>query len=488
MQDSPYAGATVLNPTESSGIVDSDTLFTNLYPQLMQPLSGQRHLFGLPPRSPAPKSKVICLAIGDPHFKTDNAVQTELLVQKSLALIEELNPTFVVVLGDVLHQFERIHVAPLTRAVKWLREISQLCALYVLIGNHDRRNNSIFLSDEHPFNSLKDWDNAVIVDTPVLEHIKGHKFLFCPYVQPGRLAEALGMVGDYSSVTALFAHQEFFGAKNGVVISSEGDQWPLDAPLAISGHIHDYDLLQPNLVYTGTPLSLGISDTVRKTVSLFTFTEDSKWSEERIDLGIPRTLRIDIDVNWGREKILAALPTGTEDIVYLVVSGSAAELRKILGPAKLKELMQHMKISYRAVPLSREVVLTDKRKFLDVFQEIVKEEEDLVPLYNEIFSRHKVSEQETAKAVKAVKAVKGQKYTIKTLGQKYVTAAKVPEHRVKVPESKVVKVPEHKAEQKYVKDSKIPVYKVLPLAKSKPKISIKPPSKVSRVTGEKTVD
>lgn len=215
-----------------------------------------------------------CLTIGDPHFKTKNKKETDLMVTKTLELIDQIKPDFVVILGDTLDTHEKIHVVPLTQAILWIEKIASRLPVYLLIGNHDRPNNSDFLSGYHPFQGLKGKKNITVVDTTIADEIQGHQFLFVPYVPNGRFTEALtyGCSSEnIPSLTTIFAHQEFFGAKMGAIISTSGDKWPLTYPFVVSGHIHDYSIPQENIVYTGTPMQHAFGDSSHKTISLFTF-------------------------------------------------------------------------------------------------------------------------------------------------------------------------------------------------------------------------
>jgi hypothetical protein len=118
------------------------------------------------------------------------------------------------------------------------------------------------LTDEHPFGALKLWPNTVVADdkavivslTPPLV-----SFLLVPYVAPGRFAEAVATAAAtasaaWTNVTAVFAHQEFQGAIYGHKPSTIGDVYASNAPLCVSGHIHEFSSPQPNIVYVGAPL------------------------------------------------------------------------------------------------------------------------------------------------------------------------------------------------------------------------------------------
>ena len=47
------------------------------------------------------------IAIGDPHFKTDNGEESKLFVDRLEKLIMAEEPDLCVILGDVLHTHER---------------------------------------------------------------------------------------------------------------------------------------------------------------------------------------------------------------------------------------------------------------------------------------------------------------------------------------------------------------------------------------------
>lgn len=237
------------------------------------------------------KFQIKILTIGDAHFEAKNAVQTDAMAKEVRELVASRRDIdAVVVLGDVLHKFATDSVHVLSRAVSFLRGIRQALAehddrdakngasdgppegrqLWLVIGNHERPNRHVFLTDEHQFTALSEWPKTVIADRVVTTVLRGREFVLVPYVEPGRFAEALATrwTGDAAApaeaplgledVYAVFAHQEFYGAKLGAAgPSTIGDRYPLDAPLCISGHIHEYTRPQPNIIYTGVPFQDG---------------------------------------------------------------------------------------------------------------------------------------------------------------------------------------------------------------------------------------
>lgn len=288
------------------------------------------------------------LVIGDPHFKVNNVAESDEMTRKLVELVESAKPKFIVVLGDVLHKHEKIHVSPLMRAEKMIRLLSERAPVFLIIGNHDRPNNSTFMTDEHPFNAMKHWNNTYVVDQKVIDaNIGNYRFLFVPYVYPGLFGSVLednekGVENPYKNTSAIFCHQEFYGAKMGAIVSRDGDKWSLENPLVISGHIHDYDKLQPNLIYVGTPMQHGFGDKDDKTVSLFTFSLEG-WKERRIDLGLIKRVIIYLDT----DKVHTYEPP-KDKLVKIVIRGDDGALKAISKLDKIKEWKkQNIKVCYK---------------------------------------------------------------------------------------------------------------------------------------------
>lgn len=287
------------------------------------------------------------LIIGDVHVKINNVPETDDMTNKLVKIAENIKPDFIVLLGDILHTHEKIHVSPLMRAEKLIRLLSQISPTFVLIGNHDRPNNSTYLTDDHAFNAMKQWTNTYIVDEKVVDvNIGGFRFLFVPYVYPSLFMPTLtheekGVKEPLNKTAAIFCHQEFLNAKMGAIESKVGDPWDLQNPLVISGHIHDYDRLQPNLIYVGTPFQQSWGDQTEKCVSLFTFTKSNNdigieniiWQEDRIDLGIIKRVIIYITP----EEVLNFIPPEGK-LVKLTIRGDSASIATVRQLDKIKEL------------------------------------------------------------------------------------------------------------------------------------------------------
>jgi DNA repair exonuclease SbcCD nuclease subunit len=204
------------------------------------------------------------IAIGDQHFKVSNIKEVNLFIEKITFLIKEKKPDFVVLLGDLLDTHERLHITPLNKAYELIDNIRKICKTYVLVGNHDMENNSVYLNDKHWLNSLKQWDNVTIVD----KVIKENNFIFVPYVFVGRFEEALNTLNEdwKNNINCIFAHQEFKGCKMGAFDSIDGDIWDINNPNVISGHIHSNQTPQKNIYYPGSSLPVAFGESAKNII------------------------------------------------------------------------------------------------------------------------------------------------------------------------------------------------------------------------------
>ena len=304
---------------------------------------------------PAVAPPLSILTIGDPHFKVSNARETSLMTTAFLKLTRSLQPDAIVVMGDTLDTHEHINLTANVNAVKFMYELSLLAPLYVLIGNHDRRNNADFMTDNHPFTALKAWANTTVVDKTLHVIIKGQPFTFVPYVPPGRFLEALNRVELHPPVIAaanvvsttpsapslvpapalatneiwrgshaIFAHQEFKGAKMGPITSLAGDEWDASLPIVISGHIHDFYWVARNILYVGTPIQHGYGDHAEKTVSAFTFT-NGRMEHKQYDLGVPKK----IIVRLAPEEVSSFVPEANREY-KVIIKGTTTAVNAVM--------------------------------------------------------------------------------------------------------------------------------------------------------------
>ena len=327
--------------------------------------------------------------IGDPHFKTNNIEECNLMCDQIIDQLDICKPDAVVCLGDVLDRHETIHVGPLLRSIQFFEQIESKYKLYILIGNHDRPNNQVFMTDEHPFTALKLWQNTTIVDKTFEDRIGNHSFVFVPYVPPGRFMEALENT-NFQNARAIFAHQEFYGAKMGMTTSIIGDKWDINFPLVVSGHIHDFQSIQDNIIYTGTPLQHAYGDNEDKGVFLFNFLEESSnFNFEKIVLDIPKKKIVHISAND-----LTALKSLDPKCHYkIIISGTPMEIKSV----KIQNFVKHLqkyKIAYHTNSTCTDTKNFDlgNKNFLTLLYEeiLTYENQQMNQIYEELFGRNRL--------------------------------------------------------------------------------------------------
>jgi predicted phosphodiesterase len=342
------------------------------------------------------------LVIGDLHFKVNNIPETDLLIQKVLNLLRQQTFQFILLLGDTLDSHERMHMVPYNKAINFITKIAELFPVYVLIGNHDRLSNKEYMTEEHPFVCLKNIKNINIIYKAELFNIEEKKFIFVPYVPVGQFNNALQTLNltnenspdiDLKDITAVFSHQEFKGCNLGNKVSEHGDSWPLHYPLNISGHIHMYQKLQPNLIYVGTPFQQTFKETEDKTISIFEFKDNiamngvktNEYNETRLNLQLPKKITIEINSNQINE---IKIPVDCK--VRLIINATASEIKTLIKSSKIVEWEKEgIKIKYKTVmevnDEKNDIQLKKQyTNYTDALMEKVSKRSELMSLLKEI--------------------------------------------------------------------------------------------------------
>lgn len=323
------------------------------------------------------------LVIGDPHFREDNVIESNKLTDEIIKLIEEKNPTFVVCLGDMMHNHKTCNMIAYNNTYNFINEIQSRKKLFILIGNHDRPNNSKYDNDEHFFQPYKYCENIKIVDEPYCEIIDEHKFTFMPYYPKGKFNDKLNEL-DWKSSTIIFTHQEFKGVKFSANKSKDGDVWLEENPLIINGHIHDYDVVQPNLKNIGTPYQHGYGDTCDKTVSLFHINETIE--EERINLGF-----IKKELIYIKSSELDKFKPNPLSKTKLIIVGDEVEIKMVQKLDVLKKLKESgvvikLKTTNKIINNKNYYDYHIRKRYLEQLFDEIKNDEHLIAKYNEVFN------------------------------------------------------------------------------------------------------
>jgi len=344
------------------------------------------------------------LAIGDPHFKVDNIEESKIFTDNlSSFLSQNTDIEIIVVLGDVLHNHEKLHTFALNNAINFFKMLSthkRKC--FCLVGNHDATSNTIFLTDNHWMNVLKGWNGLTIVDKPIIEFINETDFItLCPYVPDGRFIEALShinsisilsenkiKINDWKDSKCIFSHQLFDGVKMGPIVARNVEEWKGDYPFCINGHIHENQRPQDNLYIPGSSMQEGYGDMTDKIVAVITVTESKIPHIEEIDLNIKRKKIIytTIDeLDTIQDKI-----EKNENIDYkIVIKGSDSEIKSLKNSSKYKDALEIenvKKISFKTTWKEEEPKDIIEDDFVECLQSLVLKENNpyLSSLYEHI--------------------------------------------------------------------------------------------------------
>lgn len=333
------------------------------------------------------------LVIGDPHFDLKTLPIVDAFIRQTVDLVKTKKPDVVMILGDVLHTHEKTRVECHKRAIWWFKELASHAHTVVLIGNHDRPNNSIFLTDDHFFTGLEGFDSLVIVamepySFDVSNGGETMRFVAVPYVPKGRLFEALDRLQvpfDKVLPTAVFSHQDLRGAKMGSVVCQDGDEWPEDYPLLVNGHYHEQQSPKPNIFMPGTPYQMTYSEEMNKGVYFMTFTQGKPMPEvSRIKLN----LRIKMSVQKTPAEFAAMKAPDASYELRIVVQGPHADIEALKVGKQFREFSKLTNVKIVLVPILNAVELKKSAEvaegYYTVLYRTIKDNPDLVNMYQEL--------------------------------------------------------------------------------------------------------
>jgi DNA repair exonuclease SbcCD nuclease subunit len=323
---------------------------------------------------------VSIMVIGDPHSKRSNQAELTECASKIAEQITKNKPNAVVILGDLANDHEKLYLTALNGIVKFLATIcdaAQGAKVYYIIGNHDAIDNKIFLTDDHAFNAFKRWQNLVIVDTPMRLKSQSGFITMCPYVPPSRFVEALDTIGreKWMESSVIFCHQEFAGAMLGAIPSKAGDEWKFSWPQIVSGHIHTKSRPQNNVLYVGAPYDINFGDEGEKGIHIVTIDTNSpsSYTDEFIDLGMPRKITIAVKVSELKDLVLP-----DNAWIRLYVSGTTQEFAKLKASEFYTKLSQRTKVIPCITDPIKTVQNVQRKGYLELLKEACKKENNYV--------------------------------------------------------------------------------------------------------------
>jgi DNA repair exonuclease SbcCD nuclease subunit len=330
-------------------------------------------------------SSTTILTIGDPHFRKEAWNVLDIAIPNLFQKIKQLNPDYIVILGDVLHDQSYIKsVLVMNRAIEMIRNISKIQPVYVLVGNHDMINEAQFLTENHWMYCLKDIPNIHIVDKGMVVNTPSGKVVMVPYVPKNRFIEALNIIDDrWQEARLILAHQDFFGGcfESGVMCE-DGDKWEKTYPMVVTGHYHDKQLVQPNLYYTGSLYCVSAGDRKEKSIALCEI-QNKKITIEEHTLNVPRNININVNID-DMEKF--EIPQTKHDNIRLVINATSDEISKFKKTKKYNEIVkQGIKIKVIHKKEKIRVVNSEFHDFKTTLLQLVEKNAEMKALYDELF-------------------------------------------------------------------------------------------------------
>lgn len=320
------------------------------------------------------------IIVGDPHAKRGNGPEIRLLTEKLTELVKKEDAEYVVILGDLAHDHAVMHLQAWQSICYMMQELSELTKVYYIVGNHDMLNNTQYLTDNHFFKVFDGMHNIAIIDRPTLVG----KTAFIPYVPNGMFNKAFNSLlescsVDVDDVRLVFAHQEFKGCKMGAIESKDGDEWPENYPLVVSGHIHEKQHLG-NVYYPGSPYQTAFGDNQKKTVEIVTTTDD-EINFMPVDLGMPEK----ITKNLTAEQ-LKKFKKSDDNHYRINLVDTTENITKIKKTKKYKDLQKVVKIVTKPTDKVKVIKTETKQKgFRNILIEIIdSESSDVKAEYKEV--------------------------------------------------------------------------------------------------------
>lgn len=195
------------------------------------------------------------LIVGDYHCQVSNLKDSQKLMDfiESTAKAQKVDSIFF--MGDQFHTHAIIRMEVLNFWHKSLETLSNICKVYVLVGNHDMKGDNESTSEElssmNIFYNQHNKKNVIIINKPT----KIGYIAAIPYRKDAdQLIKESKELHEQGAVRCLFAHQTFTGAtyENGFYAEDGIDPALVAQEHIVSGHIHKQQIID-KCHYIGTP-------------------------------------------------------------------------------------------------------------------------------------------------------------------------------------------------------------------------------------------
>lgn len=167
----------------------------------------------------------------------------------------------VIHLGDLLDNRSFIPIDVLNYAQKIVEEISKICTLHILVGNHDCWHKSS--SEINSINTFKYIPNVFVYDKSKVISYLGKKILMMPFIE--KRNEQVELLKQHKGADYLFCHSDLNGAKMHLTSVAQKNTDKIDIEefkgykRVYSGHIHILDR-HKNFTFVGNNFEMDRND------------------------------------------------------------------------------------------------------------------------------------------------------------------------------------------------------------------------------------
>jgi hypothetical protein len=170
----------------------------------------------------------------------------------------------------------------------------------------------------------------------------------------------------------------------GAIVSVDGDVWPTENPMIISGHIHSKQWVQDNIYYTGSALQHAFGESENNTVAIMTLKHDRQFELIEQDLGLPKKKIVYTSIDNVQKAMVKAETAGTDNIKLTITGTDYSEFKAFKKTETYRQLLD----SGTKVVFKTQKVETNERSteneldFKTVLYDLCKVDDELVRLYN----------------------------------------------------------------------------------------------------------
>lgn len=283
------------------------------------------------------KKRPIGVVISDIHFNLNTLPLASAALKAALDKAAELNvPTIIA--GDLHDTKDIIRGKVANQLILLLKQAKT--PVHILVGNHDLLNEK---ASDHGLNYLAPY--AHIVED--LSYDWGLKLILVPYQNDSQ--KIVKFLKDVTSGVTLIMHQGFLGAAMGDYVQ---DKTSIDPKIVkdftvISGHYHRHQTIG-TVTYIGSPYTITFGEANDGPKGFLILNQDGSFEREILNL----RKHVIIEARVIEEVLqFEEYPNlGKDDLIWLKISGSYSELKKIKKKDLADKFFGHSNFKLDLIP------------------------------------------------------------------------------------------------------------------------------------------